>query len=47
MEYHRRYAVGGSMMNERCPCCNRKMFKLKSGQWTHLFSKAFEEARHG
>ena len=28
---------------DRCPCCNRKMYKLKNEQWTHLISKALEE----
>ena len=31
------------MIIDRCPCCNRRMFKLESGQWTHLFSKALDE----
>ena len=26
---------------DRCPCCNKKMFKLKTGQWTHLISEAY------
>jgi len=31
------------MEKEICPCCGKKMFKLNTGQWTHLFSKALEE----
>lgn len=31
---------------QRCPCCNRKMWKLESGQWTHLPSLVLEEAEH-
>lgn len=31
------------MKNKRCPCCNRKMFELKDGTHTHLFSLALDE----
>ena len=27
----------------RCPCCNWLMFKLKTGQWTHLGSEVIKE----
>lgn len=32
---------------EFCPCCDKKMFKLRNGQWTHLFSEAFKEIQEG
>ena len=28
---------------DKCPCCNRNMYKLKSGQWTHLPSLKLKE----
>lgn len=35
--------MGIKTKNNRCPCCNKRMYKLKSGQWTHLISEAIEE----
>ena len=28
---------------DKCPCCNKRMYKLASGQWTHLPSLKLKE----
>ena len=28
---------------DKCPCCNKNMYQLKTGQWTHLASLKLQE----
>jgi hypothetical protein len=39
---NKKYEISNNVKN-KCPCCNKLMYKLKTGKWTHLASKVIEE----